>query len=325
VATGSQPIELPGLETDGEIVLDSTGALAMTAVPDAVAVVGAGYIGLELGTALAKLGAKVTLVETLDRLLPTVDSALTRPVVRRLGELGVRLELSSLALGLEDGALRVKTPSGLADVPAEQVIVAVGRRPNTAALGLEQAHIPVGHEGLIRVGPDMRATERVAAIGDVVAGPALAHKAAYEAVVAAEALSGLPAEMDPGSIPQVVFCDPEIATVGLGEDEARASGLDACVGTFPLAASGRAATLGRRDGFVRVVMDRRTEHIVGVHIVGPHASELVAEGALAVEMLASPDDLAETIHPHPTLSESLAEAAALLAGRPRHVLAGVRA
>jgi dihydrolipoamide dehydrogenase len=319
VATGSRPIELPGLPFDGERVLDSTGALALTAVPESVAVVGAGYIGLELGTALAKLGARVTVVEALDDVLPTVDAALSAPVLRRLRELGVDVRLGSTAERLDGEALVVRGPDGEARVPAERVVVAVGRAPNTGELGLAAAGVPVGEDGLIAVGEDMRATERIAAIGDVVAGPALAHKATAEAAVAAEALSGRPAAFDATAIPVVVFTDPEVASAGLSEAEARDAGMDARVATFPLAASGRAATLGARDGFTRVVADAATDRIVGVHVVGPHASELAAAGTLAVELMAAPGDLAGTIHPHPTLSEGLHEAAELLLGHPVHV------
>jgi dihydrolipoamide dehydrogenase len=319
VATGSRPIELPGLPFDGDRVLDSTGALALRDVPATVAVVGAGYIGLELGTALAKLGARVTVVEALDRILPTVDASLAAPVLRRLRALGVEVHLGTTAQRLEDGELVVHGSDGEARVAAERVIVAVGRTPNTDDLGLAAAGVPVGADGLIPVGPDQRATERIAAIGDVVAGPALAHKATAEAAVAAEALSGLPAAFDATAIPIVVFTDPEVASVGLTEAEAREAGLDPRVATFPLTASGRAGTLGARDGFTRVVADAATDRVVGVHVVGPHASELAAGGALAIELMAAPGDLAGTIHPHPTLSEGLHEAAALLLGHPIHV------
>jgi dihydrolipoamide dehydrogenase len=323
VAAGSRPIELPGLPFDGERVLDSTGALALSAVPATVAVVGAGYIGLELGTALAKLGARVTVVEALDRILPTVEASLTAPVLRRLRALGVDVRLRTTAQRLEDEELVVAGPDGEERVEAERVVVAVGRVPNTDELGLAAAGVAVDSEGLIEVGEDMRATERIAAVGDVVAGPALAHKATAEAAVAAEALSGRPAAFDARAIPIVIFTDPEVASVGLGEAEAREAGLDPVVATFPLAASGRAGTLGARDGFTRIVADAATDRVIGVHVVGPHASELVAGGALAIELMAAPGDVAATIHPHPTLSEGLREAAELLLGHPLHV-AGVR-
>jgi len=320
VATGSRPIDLPGLKVDDERVLDSAAALALTSTPKSVAVVGAGYIGLELGTALAKLGARVTVVEALDRVLPSVDQSLTAPVLRRLRTLGVDVRLRSTAERIEGDRLVVAGPEGEDRVEAEHVIVAVGRVPNTEDLGLAAAGIPVAvGGGLIEVGEDMRATERIAAIGDVVAGPALAHKATAEAVVAAEALSGRPAIFDARAVPEVIFTDPEIGTVGLTDDQAREAGLDPVVATFPLAASGRAGTLDARDGFTRLVTDRATDRVIGLHIVGPHASELVAGGTLAIELMASPGDVAATIHPHPTLSEGLHEAAALALGHPIHV------
>jgi dihydrolipoyl dehydrogenase len=318
VATGSRPIELPDLPFDGERVLDSTGALALTEVPASVAVIGAGYIGLELGTAFAKLGSKVTVVEALDRVLASVDASLAAPVLRRLRALGVDVRTESTARLADDGTLVV----GEDRIEAERIVVAVGRAPNTDDLGLEAAGVTVGAGGLIEVGEDMRATERIAAIGDVVAGPALAHKATAEAQVAAEALSGLPAAFDARALPVVIFTDPEIATVGLTEAQAREAGLDAASATFPLAASGRAGTLGARDGFTRIVTDAATDRVVGVHVAGPHASELVAGGALAIELMAAPGDVAATIHPHPTLSEGLHEAAALLLGHPLHVAGG---
>jgi dihydrolipoamide dehydrogenase len=337
IATGSRPIELPGLPFDGTGVLDSTGALALEETPRSVAVVGAGYIGLELGTALAKLGARVIVVEALDRVLPSVDESLTAPVLRRLRSLGVELRLRTIAERVDSDHLVVAGPDGEDRVEAEKVVVAVGRRPNTDELGLEAAAVRLAQSGgngvgedwrgpvaaagsgLIPVTDDMRATERIAAIGDVVAGPALAHKATAEAAVAAEALSGRPAAFDAQAVPEVIFTDPEIGTVGLTEEQAREAGMDPVAATFPLAASGRAGTLGERDGFTRIVTDRATDRVVGVHIVGPHASELVAGGALAIELMAAPGDLAATIHPHPTLSEGLHEAAALALGHPIHV------
>jgi dihydrolipoamide dehydrogenase len=320
IATGSRPAALPGLPFDGERVLDSTGALALPAVPESVAVVGAGYIGLELGTALAKLGARVTVVEALDRVLPTVEESLTAPVLRRLRALGVDLRLDTTAQRLEDGALVVVGPGGGEDrVEAQRVVVAVGRVPNTDDLGLAEAGVSVGADGLIEVGEDMRAADRIAAVGDVVAGPALAHKATAEAAVAAEALSGRPAAFDARAIPIVIFTDPEIGSVGLSEAQARSAGLEPVAATFPLAASGRAGTLGARDGFTCIVADEATDRVVGVHVVGPHASELVAGGALAIEVMAAPGDVAATIHPHPTLGEGLREAAELMLGQPLHV------
>ena len=304
LAPGSRTVELPSLPFDGERVLSSTGALALTQVPDTVAIVGAGYIGLEIGIALAKLGARVSVVEALDRVLPAVEQDLTRPVMRTLTRLGVEVHVRCLASRLDGSDLVLASPEGERLVPAEKVIVAVGRRPNTDDLGLVAAGVPVRPDGLISVDEARRATPRVAAIGDVTAGPALAHKASAEGIVAAEALCGLPAAFDPVAIPAVIFTEPEIAYAGLSEAEARAAGFEVAVATSALGASGRAAMLGARDGFTRTIIDVTSQRVVGVQVVGPHASELIAEGTLAIELLAAPDDVAGTIHPHPTLSES---------------------
>lgn len=325
VATGSRPVDLPGLPADGDRVLSSSGALDLAEVPATLAVVGAGYVGLELGMAYARLGARVTVVEALDRILPTVDESLTRPVRRALQRLGIDLRLETRALRVDGDDLVVAQGGEEHRVAAERVVVAVGRTPNTDDVGLGRAQIPVGADGRIPVDERCLATPRVAAIGDVVAGPALAHKASAEGIVAAEALCGLPSAFDATVIPQVIFTTPEVASVGLSEADARAAGYDVTVGTAPLGASGRAATLGARDGFTRVVVDRGADRVLGVHIVGPHASELIAEGSLAIEMQASADDLGGTIHPHPTLSEGLHDAiahAARGAARERGVPTG---
>ena len=315
VATGSRPMDLPALPVDGKRVVTSTGALALTAVPATVAVVGGGYIGLEIGTALSNLGADVTIVEALDGILPSIDAALAKPVLAGLKKHGIELRLGCVATGLDDEHLVIDAPDGEQRIPAELVVVAVGRRPNTDDLGLELAAVDVDESGLIRVDERRMATSNIAAIGDVTAGPALAHKASAEAVVAAEALSGRAASFDPFAIPAVVFSDPQIATVGLTEEQAREEGLDPVTVTSPLSANGRAATMEAGDGFTRVVVDKGTDRVVGVHIVGPHASELIAEGSLAVEMIASPADLIGTIHPHPTLSEGIHAAVEQLADR----------
>jgi dihydrolipoamide dehydrogenase len=315
VATGSRPSELAALPVDGERVLTSTGALALTEVPATMAIVGGGYIGLEIGTAFAKLGAKVTIVEALDRVLPTIDPILVRPVLRSLERLGVDLRLGALATGLEDGALIVTGAEGAERIEAERVVVAVGRRPNTDGLGLEQTGVKLDDDGLIEVDEQCLATPTIAAIGDVTAGPALAHKASAEAVVAADALCGLPSAFEPLAIPAIVFTDPEIATVGLTLEAAKEAGMDAAQGKGTLVANGRAATLEADDGFTQVVIDRAADRVVGVHVVGPHASELIVAGALATEMIASPADILGTIHPHPTLSEGLHAAVERLAQR----------
>ncbi|HEY2637660.1 MAG TPA: FAD-dependent oxidoreductase [Solirubrobacteraceae bacterium] len=315
VAPGSQPVGLSDLPFDGERVLDSTGALALTELPDSVVVVGAGYVGLELAAALAKLGARVTVIEAESRILPAFEQGLTAPVARRLAALDVDLRLGTTVRRLEAGSLVVDGADGEARVPAERVVVAVGRRAATDELGLGAAGLATDAAGRIAVGADLRATPHVAAIGDAVVGPALAHKATAEAGVAAEALCGRPAAFEPAAVPLVAFTDPEVASVGLSEAQARAAGLEPRVATVPLTASGRAAILSAPDGFARLVADAATDRVVGVHVVGPHAGELAAAGTLAVELMAAPGDVAGTIHPHPTIGESLAEAAARLAAQ----------
>jgi dihydrolipoamide dehydrogenase len=314
IATGSRPAVLPNLEPDGDRILDSTGALGLDVLPPTATIVGAGYIGMEIGVALAKLGVSVTVVEALDRILPTVDEALARPVLRRAEGLGMTIHLSARAVGVDGDDLIVETDGGRIACPAAKVVVAAGRVPNTDELGLEIAGVRV-HGGLIQVDEQRRCTPAIAAIGDVVEGPALAHKASAEAKVAADALCGMATAFEPAAIPLVVFTDPEVASVGLSEADARAAGYDVTVASFPFSASGRAATVGATNGFVRVVADRGADRLVGVHVVGPHASELIAAGGLAVEMMASPHDVAGTIHPHPTLSEAVAEAAERLLSR----------
>jgi dihydrolipoamide dehydrogenase len=318
LATGSRPLELPGLPRDGTSVLDSTDALALQRLPASVAVVGGGYIGLELGTALAKLGSRVTIVEALDRLLPGVDAGLLRPVRQRLKALGAEVLLGHRVQGFEPGRLTATAHDETVELDVEKVIVAIGRKPNTDDIGLSKIGITPGATGLLEVGKDRIAVPHVAAIGDITPGPALAHKATAEAEVAAEALCGRAAAFDPATVPAVVFSDPEIAVAGYAPDEAKTLGMDVAVGRLPLTASGRAATMNAADGFTQLVVDRATDAVVGVQIVGPHASELIAEGVLAIEMAASPQDLLASIHPHPTLSEMLSDAARDL----RHRAAG---
>ncbi len=319
LATGSRPAELAGLARDGVRVLNSSDVLALDHLPERIAVIGAGYIGLELGTALAKLGATVTIVEYASRVLPTMDPMFARPIDRRLRQIGIDVRLDTAAVGFEDGVLRLVCGATTSEVHADVVVVAVGRIPNTDELGLDAAGITVDARGLVPVGADRRASRHIAAIGDIVAGPALAHKASAEAEVAVEALCGRPAAFAPTTIPAVVFCDPEIASAGLTVADAQACGLDVDSVIVPMGASGRAATMDARDGFLQLVWDRVGETVVGVHIAGAHASELIAEGVAAIEMAATLDDVAGSIHAHPSLSEQFGEAARLALGRPVHV------
>lgn len=319
IATGSRPVALPDLPFDGNTILDSTGALALKALPKSLAIVGAGYIGLELGIAFAKLGAKVAMIEAEDRILPTMDAMLSRPVAKTLKTLGIELHLNTRAIGHSKGKLSIANGKDETKIAADTVIVAVGRKPNTDELSLPDARIEVDNQGLIAVAADRRVTPHIAAIGDITAGPALAHKATAEAIVAAEALSGKKTAFTAQVIPAVVFSDPEIATVGLTDTEAVAEGIEPHTASFPLTASGRARTLGARDGYLQIVADKADDRVIGVHAVGPHASDLIGEGALAIEMGATVEDIALTIHAHPTLGELYGEAAHLAMGQPIHM------
>lgn len=311
LATGSRPATLPDLPADHDRVLDSTSTLELSALPATVAVVGAGYIGIELGMALAKLGTKVTIVEVFDRILPGIPATLTAPVLRTLQRRGVDVHLSATVKGLDE-ALVVDVGDAERRIPAEKVVVAVGRTANTDDMGLERAGVRLDSRGLVAVDGALRASSTIAAVGDITPGPALAHRAVAQASVVAEVYGGRAATYDPLAMPAVVFSDPEIATVGLSVEEAKAEGMRVRSARYPLGASGRAATLSAQDGFVQVVVDEDQDAVVGVHAVGPHASEYISEGALAIEMMASPEDLALTIHPHPTVAEGLRDAAELV-------------
>lgn len=322
VATGSVPLELPALPRDGEFVLDSSDALATSAVPGRLVVVGAGYIGVEIGTAFAKMGSSVTLVEALDRPLPTMDAALGNVLLRSLRALGVDVRLRSSVVERRTSSIVVETEGERSDVPADQVVVAIGRRPVARECGIEKAGARLDERGMVIVDGGRLATKNLAAIGDITPGPALAHKAFAEAEVAASSVCGKPARFDPAAVPAVVFSDPEVVSVGLSEEEARALGMDVGASRFPMSASARAGILGTQSGFARLVVDRASDTVVGAQVAGPHASELAGELALAVEMGVSPEDVAGTIHPHPTMSEAVHEAALLAVGRPLHAISG---
>lgn len=324
IATGSRPTVLKGFEPDGVRVLDSTGALALSEVPASLLVLGGGYIGLELGTAYAKLGAAVTVVEALDRILPTMDPDLSKAVQRRLDRLGVRTLLSTRAAGWrQEGGQAVVTLDGGAggsDTPpelrADKLLVAVGRRPNTEELDLAAAGVRLAEGGFIAVDQTCRTSNpRIYAIGDVIGNPMLAHKATREAEVAAGAIAGEPVAMDAVAIPAVAFTDPEVAAAGLTEAEARAAGWSVATGRAQFGAIGRALLLGEPEGFVKVVADSESGLLLGVQMAGPEVSELIGAAALALEMGARVHDLAATIFPHPTLSEALREAAARISSQ----------
>jgi dihydrolipoamide dehydrogenase len=321
LATGSRPVTLSGFPQSPR-VLDSTTALDLPDVPRRLLVVGGGYIGLELGSVYAALDSRVTIVEMLPGLLPGVDPDLVRPVAKRLEaqcesiHLGTRVaSVEELGAGLEvrfDGATGAET--------FDRVLVAVGRAPNSQGLGLETVGARIDARGFVEVDEQRRTAEpTISAIGDLVGQPMLAHKASHEGRTAVEAIAGRKVAFEPQAIPAVVFTDPEIAYCGLTEAEAKQQGRAVEVARFPWAASGRALTLGRDDGLTKLVLDPETERVLGVGIVGPGAGELIAEGVLAVEMGATARDLALTIHPHPTLSETVMEAAEVFFGQSTHV------
>lgn len=325
IATGSRPVQLPGLELDGVTILGSREALELQSVPERLLVVGGGVIGLEIGTLYAKLGSHVTVVEILDQLLPGVDKDLVRVVQRKLEKLGVKVHLKSKVQQVQKLGTHIRVAiaeeQGEFELEVDKVLVSVGRRPNTEGLGLEEAGVAVDERGFIRVDRRQRTNiPEIHAIGDVAGPPFLAHKASREGIVAAEVIAGLPSEADYRALPDAVFTDPEIATVGLSESTAREKGHDYVVGRFPFSALGRALTAGESEGFVKVISEKEGGVILGVQIVGPDASGLISEAALAIEMGATAEDLALTIHPHPTLPESLMEAAEATMGKAIHVL-----
>jgi dihydrolipoamide dehydrogenase len=326
VATGSRAIEIPGFKTDNKRVLDSTGALALAEIPARLVVIGGGYIGLELGIMLAKLGAKVTVVEGTDQLLPGNDPDLVNIVARKMKKLGIETHLESKALGWEEkgGAahVRVQTKDGERVLPCDKVLVTVGRRPNSDQLGLEKIGVKV-ERGFVVVDKQQRTNvPGIYAIGDVAGQPMLAHKASKEAEVVAEVITGHKAEMDAVAIPAVIFTDPEIATVGLQQHDAEKQGRKIKIGKFNFGALGRAVAMAETDGFVKVIADAASDEILGFSIVGPEASDLVSECTLALEMGAFLQDVALTIHPHPTLGEAVMEAAKAALGESPHLVGG---
>jgi dihydrolipoamide dehydrogenase len=324
IATGSRPAVLPGLDTESPLVMTSTTALELPDVPSRLLVVGGGYIGLELATVYAALGSAVTVVEMTDGLLPGVDRDLVRVLARRLeGRLdAILLGTKVASLAVEANACRVRL-EGAGD-PAERtfdrVLVAAGRRPNSSGLGLKNTAVEIDARGFINVDERRRTAEPgVYAIGDVAGEPMLAHKATHEGVVAAEVVAGRDVAFEPAAIPAVVYTDPEIAWCGLTEAEAKAGDRAVEVGRFPWTASGRALTLGRGEGVTKVLIDPETHRVLGAGIVGHGAGDLIAEVVHAIEMGAVAEDLALTIHPHPTLSETIMEAADVALGQSVHV------
>jgi dihydrolipoamide dehydrogenase len=315
IAAGSEPVTLPFIPRDDPRVIDSTGALELSSVPERLLVIGGGIIGLEMGTVFSAFGSRVTVVELLDQLIPGADADLVKPLATRLRGsfenvfLGTKVTAVSDATG--DGAtgrleVRLDGPSAPAADAFDQILVAVGRRPNGAAIGAEAAGVTVDERGFIGVDKQMRTNvEHIFAIGDIVGQPMLAHKATHQGHVAAEAAAGRNSYFDARVIPAVAYTDPEVAWVGTTEEEAKAAGVPYGKATFPWAASGRSLTLARTEGLTKLLFDEASGRLIGCGIVGPNAGELISEAALAIELGADAADVALTIHPHPTLSETV--------------------
>ena len=324
LATGSHPTRIPGLNVDSPRLLDSTGALDLPAIPKTLLVVGGGYIGLELGSVYAALGTKVSVVEMTPTLLPGADRDLVKPLQQRIEKTFAKVMTSTKVTGM------VAAKSGIAvtfegeGAPASEtydyVLVSIGRRPNSKIDGLDKTKVKIDARGFIETDGQRRTAEpTMFAIGDVAGEPMLAHKASHEARVAIEAIAGHKAVFEPAAIPAVVFTDPEIAWAGLTEAEAEKAGRKVEVTRFPWPASGRAIAIDRTDGMTKLVIDPDSGRILGVGMVGSGAGELIAEGVLAIEMGATAEDLKLTIHPHPTLSETVMEAAEVFFGQATHV------
>lgn len=324
IATGSRPIELKALPF-GERVLSSTEALALKAVPESLIVVGGGYIGIELGQAYAKLGSKVTIIEGTESILPTFDPQLSRLVIRNLKKEGVAIHTKALAKSVEQAEGHITLTFAVGEeeqsVTADYVLVTVGRRPNTDEMGLSEIGVKMAGNGLIEVDEQCRTSvPNVYAIGDIVPGAALAHKASYEGKVAAEVIAGKSSAVDYRCIPSVVFCDPEIATVGLEEGPAKEEYGEIVTARFPYGANGRATALAAEEGYVKLIADKATGLLAGAQVIGAEASNVIAELGLAIELGATLEDVALTIHAHPTLGEMVMEAAEVGLGLPIHIL-----
>ncbi len=319
LASGSIPAMPGAFKLPTDRVMDSTGALNLADVPESLLVIGGGYIGLELGTVYAELGSKVSVVELTPTLLPLADRDLVKPLHDRLNKLFAAIYLETKVTGLTDAGDGIEVgfedANGRRSEKFSRVLVSVGRRPNSAGLGLENTQVELDDKGFVVTDAHQQTADpHISAIGDVAGEPMLAHKASHQGKVAVEALLGEPAVFDPQAIPAIVFTDPEIAWAGLTEEQAKAEQIAVEVVKYPWAASGRAVALGRTEGFTKLLVDPDSERILGVGIVGINAGDILTEAVVAIEMGATARDLAESIHPHPTLSETLGNAAEMFLG-----------
>ena len=326
IATGSEPATLKGIEIDEKSIVSSTGALALTKVPKKLVIVGAGVIGLELGSVWSRLGSEVTVIEYLDRILPGMDLEVARSFQKILTKQGLKFRLESKVTSVSAAGAKKKVAIAAVDgssntsVTADVVLIAVGRKPCTAGLGLEKTGIETDDRGRISIDSDFQTSlPGVYAIGDVIAGPMLAHKAEDEGVAVAELLAGQKGHVNYTVIPNVIYTFPEVATVGKSEDELKSEGIAYAVGKFPLLANGRAKVNRTTDGFIKILADAETDRVLGVHMIAPHASEMIAEAAVLMEFGGSAEDLARTCHAHPTLTEAVKESALAVANRAIHM------
>ncbi|WP_342752861.1 dihydrolipoyl dehydrogenase [Shouchella clausii] len=324
IATGSSPIEIPNFKYTDRVI-NSTGALALKEVPKKLVVIGGGYIGIELTGAYSNLGSEVVVLEGTKQILPGFEKQMAKLVERKLKKNGVTFHTEAMAKGVEETDNGVKVTAEIKGeekvIEADYVLVTVGRKPNTEEIGLEGIGVEMDDRGYIKVDKQGRTSvKNIFAIGDIVPGPALAHKASYEAKVAAEAISGEPSEVDYLAIPAVCFSEPELATVGYNEAQAKEAGYDVKVAKFPFAANGRALSLNDADGFMKLVTRKEDGLVIGGQIAGPNASDMIAEIGLAIEAGMTAEDIALTIHAHPTLGEITMEAAEVALGTPIHTL-----
>jgi len=325
IATGSRPAIVPSLKLETPRMMDSTSALDLSEVPGTLLVVGGGYIGLELGTVYAALGTRVSVVEMLSGLLPGADRDLVLPLHKRMEKIFDSVLLNTTVAAVKEESTGIRVTFDGPEVKEreklfDKVLVSVGRKPNSEIPGLEKTQVKVGQRGFIQVNKQLQTDDPIIyAIGDVVGEPMLAHKASHEGRTAVEAIAGHKVAFEPNAIPAVVFTDPEIAWCGLTETQAQKENREIKVARFPWAASGRAMTIDRTEGMTKLIVDPPTERVLGVGIVGAGAGELIAEGVLAIEMGALAGDIALTIHPHPTLSETIMESAEVFFGTSTHV------
>jgi dihydrolipoamide dehydrogenase len=318
LATGSESISVPGLEFDNEHIVDSTQALKLEAVPRHLGIVGGGYIGLELGSVWLRLGAKVTIIEMLPKIAPTLDGQVGRKLLRVLKRQGITFHLNTKVTGAKLSGKKIRVSmepennkGKLGTLSCDKVLVSVGRRPLTRDLGLDEIGVQTdAATGQIIVDASYRSSvPGIYAIGDLVPGPMLAHKASAEGIAAVECIAGKPGEVNYDALPAVIYTWPEVASVGLTEEQVKDRDIPYCVGTYPFTGAGRARCMGETEGFVKVIAHGKTDRILGIHIIGPRAADMIAECGLAVELGASSEDIARTVHGHPTFAEALQEAA----------------